>query len=135
MYNETMVTLQGYVGGDLTVRQAGGATVANFRLACTPRRRAKDGDGWVDGPTQWYSVSAWRWLAEHCAESLHRGDAVLVHGRLDHRTYVNKSGVEVLDLCVEATVVGHDLSRGTSSFQRAQAPAAAPAPQAEASAA
>lgn len=132
MHNETYVTLQGNVGGAVTVRQAGGATVANFRLACTPRRRDKDGV-WSDGPTQWYSVSAWRWLAEHCAESLQRGDAVLVHGRLDMRTYINKAGVETLDVTVEASSVGHDLNRGTARFTRAQpsgqlAPPAPPVP-------
>ncbi len=127
MFNETTVTLQGRVGGDVVLRQAGGSAVANFRVACTPRRRSKDGD-WVDGPTQWWSVTAWRSLAEHCAASLHRGDAVVVHGRVDMRTYVNKAGVETLDVQVEAATVGHDLTRGTSSFTRHQ-PAAPPATQ------
>ena len=68
--------------------------------------------------TQWYSVSAWRALGEHCAASLRRGDAVVVHGRLLHSTYVGKSGVEVLDLQIEAITVGHDLTRGSSTFQR-----------------
>lgn len=121
MFNETTVTLQGRVGGDVVLRQAAGSPVANFRVACTPRRRTKEG-GWVDGPTQWWSVTAWRWLAEHCAASLHRGDAVVVHGRVDMRTYVNKAGVETLDVQVEAVTVGHDLTRGTSSFTRSQPP-------------
>lgn len=134
MFNETTVTLQGRVGGDVVLRQAGGSAVANFRVACTPRRRTKEG-GWADGPTQWYSVTAWRWLAEHCAASLHRGDAVVVHGRVDMRTYVNKAGVETLDVQVEAATVGHDLSRGTSSFTRAQPPAETAAARQEAPAA
>ncbi len=118
MYNETTVTLQGRGGGDVGLRQAGGAAVATFRVACTPRRRDRDSGEWADGPTQWYSVTAWRWLAEHCAQSLHRGDAVVVHGKVDMRTYVNKAGVETLDVQVEAVTVGHDLCRGTSTFHR-----------------
>jgi single-strand DNA-binding protein len=120
MYNETIVTLQGRVGTDVVLRQAAGATVANFRLACTPRRLNRQTGEWGDGPTQWYSVSTWRTLAEHCAASLHRGDAVIVHGRLDMRSYVNKSGVETLDISVDASSVGHDLTWGTSSYSRVQ---------------
>ena len=71
--NETMVTLQGWLGSDVTVRQAGEATVASFRVACTPRRYQKKTDEWVDADTQWYSVSAWRGLAENCERSLRRG--------------------------------------------------------------
>ena len=124
MYNETTVTLQGRIGGDVVLRDAGGTPVANFRVACTPRRRDRASGEWSDGPTQWWSVTAWRWLAEHCASSLHRGDAVVVHGRVDMRTYVNKAGVETLDVQVEAVTVGHDLCHGTSTFHR---PAPAPA--------
>jgi single-strand DNA-binding protein len=131
MYNETMVTLQGRVGGDVVVRQAGGSAVANFRVACTPRRRDRDTGAWIDGPTQWYSVTAWRWLAEHCAASLNRGDAVLIHGKVDMRTYTNKAGIEILDVQVEASSVGHDLNRGTSSFTRSQPAQVQPAQPAQ----
>lgn len=118
MLNETIVTLQGWVGGDVALRQAGDAVVANFRVACTPRRYHRNRDEWVDGATQWYTVNAWRALGEHCDRSLKRGDPVVVHGRLTARTYVNKAGVEVTAFEVEALLVGHDLSRGVSSFTR-----------------
>lgn len=127
MYNETIVTLQGRVGTDVVLRQAGGAAVANFRMAVTPRRFDRQRNEWGDGPTQWYSVSAWRALAEHCAASLHRGDAVIVHGKVDMRTYVNKAGVETLDVTVDAASVGHDLTWGTSAFTRVQRAASPPA--------
>lgn len=127
MYNETIMTIQGRVATDPQVRQAGTSTVANFRVACTPRRHNRSDGTWSDGPTQWYSVSAWRLLGEHCARSLHRGDAVIVQGRLDAQTYVNKNNVEVLDLCIDATSVGHDLSWGTTTFTRYQSPQSEPA--------
>ena len=118
MSNETMVTLQGNVGGDVVLRQAGDQPVANFRIACTPRRFQRRTGEWVDGETQWYSVSAWRHLGEHCSRSLRRGDPVVVQGRLSQRTYINKSGVEVTSLEVEALIVGHDLGKGVSMFTR-----------------
>lgn len=118
MINETIVTLSGNVGGPVNLRQAGDSVVANLRVACTPRRLQRATGQWVDGDTQWYSVSAWRHLGEHCARSLNSGDPVIVHGRLSTRTYVNKDGVEVTTLEVDALLVGHDLGRGISAFTR-----------------
>jgi len=118
MSNETMVTLQGNVGGDVTLRQAGEQVVANFRIACTPRRYQRKSEEWVDGETQWYTVNAWRALGEHCSRSLRRGDPVVVQGRLSQRSYINKNNVEVTALEVEALLVGHDLSKGVSVFTR-----------------
>ena len=120
--NETMVTLQGNLGNDVTVRQAGDARVATFRVACTPRRYQKKTDEWVDGDTQWYTVNAWRGLADTCEQSLRRGDPVFVHGRLNAQVWSNSAGIEVTSLEVDAIVVGHDLGRGTSAFTRTTRP-------------
>jgi single-strand DNA-binding protein len=120
--NETLVTLQGWLGTDVTLRQAGETPVASFRVACTPRRYQKKTDEWVDGATQWFSVNAWRALAEHCEQSLHRGDPVVVHGRLNAQVWSNSAGMEVTSYDVEAVVVGHDLNRGTSTFLRPPRP-------------
>jgi single-strand DNA-binding protein len=120
--NETLVTLQGWLGTDVTLRQAGETPVARFRVACTPRRYQKKTDEWVDGATQWFSVNAWRALAEHCEQSLHRGDPVVVHGRLNAQVWSNSAGMEVTSYDVEAVVVGHDLNRGTSTFLRPPRP-------------
>lgn len=119
--NESVITFQGWLGGDVTLRLAGSSPVANFRVASTPRRFRRSTNEWVDGPTQWYTVNAWRGLGEHCADSLRRGDPVVVHGRLTTPTYVNKNDVEVTSLEVEAIFVGHDLNRGRTSFTRAGA--------------
>ncbi|MBZ5733003.1 single-stranded DNA-binding protein [Nocardioides sp. TRM66260-LWL] len=134
--SETVVTLQGWLGSDVTVRQAGEAQVATFRLASQPRRWSRRTETWVDGETQWYSVSAWRSLGEHAAASLRRGDPVVLHGRLSTRIWVNNAGEEVTSVEVEALLLGHDLARGTSVFTRAtRAEAPAPSGDAEPSAA
>ena len=116
--NESLITLQGRVGSDVSLRRAGDAEVASFRLACTPRRYQRKTDSWVDADTQWFTVSAWRGLAENCDRSLRRGDAVVVHGRLNAQTWVNKAGVEVTTFEIDAVFVGHDLTKGTSVFTR-----------------
>lgn len=115
---DTFVTLHGWLGGDVQVRQAGDAQVASFRLACTPRRYSRRTEAWSNGPTQWYSVNAWRVLGENCRDSLRRGDPVVVHGRLEAQVWVNNAGVEVTSFVVEATSVGHDLNRGVSAFTK-----------------
>lgn len=116
--NETFVTLAGWLGSDVTLRRAGGVPVASFRVASTPRRYQKRTDSWEDGETQWFSVNTWRVLAEHCDESLRRGDPVVVHGKLSARAWTSKAGLEVTSFEVEAVFVGHDLNRGTSAFTR-----------------
>jgi single-strand DNA-binding protein len=117
---DTMVTVQGWLGNEPQLRQAGSVSVANFRVGSTPRRFNRAREEWVDGPTQWYGVSAWRTLGEHCKRSLHVGDPVVVHGRLSQRSY-DRDGVEVTVLEIEAYAVGHDLTRGVSSFIKAGA--------------
>ena len=132
---ESMVTFQGWLGADVKTRAAGGAVVASFRVASTPRRYNRTTQEWSDGPTQWYSVNAWRSLGEHCAASLRRGDPVVVHGRLNQSTWINSEGVEVTSLEVDASFVGHDLNRGRTVFTRERRtepqPATVSAPVAE----
>ncbi|GAA4680020.1 single-stranded DNA-binding protein [Nocardioides nanhaiensis] len=127
MAHDTMITVQGYVGSDVRLVQAGGHPVANLRVATTPRRRVRSTGEWVDGETQWFDVSAWRGLAEHVAESVHRGDPVLVHGRLSVRRFTRQDGTEGIAQEIEALVLGHDLTWGVSRFTKAVRPQAAPA--------
>lgn len=123
--NETYVTLVGWLGGNVNLRDAQGVSVASFRVASTPRRFQRKSESWVDGDTQWYSVNTWRVLAENCAESLRRGDPVVVHGKLSAHTWTNAQGMDVTSFEVEAAFVGHDLNRGTSAFTRRLASGAA----------
>jgi len=118
--NETLLTLQGYVGSPVKLRPAGDVMVASFRLGCTPRRYQRATDSWFDEETQWFTVNAWRGLADNCEASLRVGDAVVVHGRMSLKTWADTNGVEQQTLEVQATSVGHDLNRGTSRFTKPQ---------------
>ena len=64
--NETYVTLRGWLGGEVRHRLAGETPVAEFRLGVTPRYFDKQRSDWVDADTQWFTVKAWRQLADHC---------------------------------------------------------------------
>jgi single-strand DNA-binding protein len=124
--NDTLVTLQGNLGGPVKLRAAGDSVVASFRLGCTPRRYQRGSGTWSDDETQWFTISAWRTLADNCAASLRTGDAVIVTGRMSLNTWVNADGVEQQTWEVTATAVGHDLNRGTSRFVRPARPEAPP---------
>lgn len=115
---EAIVTIQGWVGGEPQTYAAGEGSVTRFRVAHTPRRFHRATGEWQDGQTQWFTVSAWRQLGVHCQRSLHKGDPVIVHGRISHRTYTNRDGLEASSLDLEAFTVGHDLGLGISVYSR-----------------
>jgi single-strand DNA-binding protein len=107
---EAQVHITGYAGTEVESR--GNGTVSAFRLACTPRIKTKS--GWSDGNTTWIEVACFRTLAQHVAQSVRKGDPVLVVGKL--RTNVwEKDGQTHERLVLEADMVGHDLNRGTST--------------------
>lgn len=113
---DTQITLAGWVGGEVTLREVGAdRQVASFRMACTPTR-FRDGE-WVKGTTTWHTVKAWNRLARHVAASLHSGDPVVVHGRLVADVW-EREGKPQTSWQVVATSVGHDLSHGTTTFTK-----------------
>jgi len=122
--NETLVTVQGYVGTDPEERIARDAVVATFRVATTPRRFNKQMNTWADGQTSWYTVNAWRGLGAHCLTSVHKSEPVIVHGKLVAQVWQDDSGKDHQTMVIEAITVGHDLSKGTAAFLKAS-PAAA----------
>lgn len=114
---EALVTISGHVGSDVDFRLIKEIYPrANFRLACTPRSW-RNGD-WVSDETTWLSVTCGRVLAEHVRVALSKGDPVVVVGRLRTSRWRDEAGVTRERISIEATTVGHDLSRGTSTFHK-----------------
>ena len=113
---EAYVHMTGYVGGDVEFRNNTVAT-ASFRLGCTPRLRR--GGDWTDGETTWLTITCFRSLAEHAASSVRKGDPVIVIGRLRTQVWV-KDGVQQERTVLEALTIGHDLTKGTSAFNRSE---------------
>ena len=113
---QSTVTLVGNVASDVSLRQTSGGPVAGFRLAATNGYTDRRTQQWVERTT-YLSISAWRALGEHVAASIHKGQPVVVVGRLRQREY-EKDGHMVQVVDVDADLVGHDLSRGTAQFVR-----------------
>jgi len=122
------VTLTGVVATKPeNVRTSTGLTVTNFRLASSQRRFDRATATWVDGDTNWYTVNAYRWMANNVANSLQVGNHVVLTGRLRVRNWTSgdKRGTAIE---VDVDSIGHDLAFGVSHFTRLKA--AAPAGEA-----
>ena len=118
----TQIAVRGLIA--TTPRQVvteSGLTVVSFRLASSFRRFDVENQAWVSSDTNWYTVSGFRKLAENSANSLSKGDRVLVSGKLKIRDWDNgeRSGTSVE---IEADAIGHDLTFGTTSFERTGQP-------------
>ncbi len=112
------ITLTGVVATEpraITTQE--GLAVTSFRLASTQRRFDRAKERWVDGDTNWYTITSFRHLATNAAVSVRKGERVVVTGRLRIRDW--ESGQRAgTNIDVEADALGHDLSWGTAAFSR-----------------
>lgn len=94
-----------------------GLPITSFRLASSQRRFDRNQNKWIDGETNWYTVTSFRTLAINASASLSKGDRVTVTGILNVREWDSgdNSGTMVE---IEADSIGHDLAWGTSTFTR-----------------
>jgi len=91
--NETTCTLTGNLTADPELRfTPSGAAVANFTVAATPRTFDKTTNQWRDGEALFLRCTLWGQPAENLAESLRRGDRVIVTGRLRQRSFETREG-------------------------------------------
>ncbi|KQW03536.1 hypothetical protein ASC66_17515 [Leifsonia sp. Root4] len=114
-----IITVLGVIGTDPEAKTTpSGVPLIKFRMASTQRKFDKNSNSWVDGSTNWYTVTAFRGLAANAIQTLHKGDPVIVTGRLHLRAWDTgeRQGTSV-DL--EADVIGLDLQWGTASYTRA----------------
>jgi single-strand DNA-binding protein len=117
MYDTTVTIVGNVVDAPDRRTLESGTTVATFRVASTARRFDKASGRWVDGDSLFLRVTCWRQLADNVKRSLLKGDPVMVTGRLFTRSY-EVNGQRRSSFELEASAVGHDLTRGTTSFHR-----------------
>ncbi|MGW0933150.1 single-stranded DNA-binding protein [Streptomyces sp. NPDC002644] len=114
MAGETVITVTGNLVDDPELRfTQSGASVANFRVASTPRTFDRQANEWKDGESLFLTCSAWRGLAENVAASLQRGMRVIVQGRLKQRQY-EKDGERRSVYELDVDEVGPSLLRATA---------------------
>ncbi len=102
MYNK--VILIGNLGADPEIRTLeSGAKVAKFRIATNENYRDKSGD-WQT-ITEWHNIVAWRSLAERVERDLRKGLLVFIEGKISHRKYTDKDGIERYQTDINAFVI------------------------------
>jgi single-strand DNA-binding protein len=94
-----------------------GAAVVKFRVAVNRRYKDQAGE-WKDGETSYFTVNAWRQLAENVAESLTRGANVIVVGRLQQRSWETQEGDKRTVVEIEADEVGPSLRWATAKVEK-----------------
>ena len=97
-----------------------GLPITSFRLASTQRRYDRGAQKWIDGETNWYTITAFRQLAINVVGSVNKGQRVVVSGKLRVRDWESgdRAGTTVE---IDADALGHDLAWGTSVFTRSVA--------------
>lgn len=121
MANEPLITIVGRLGADPELRfTPSGAAVVNFPLVNTPRSKNQANE-WVDGEPTWFTCDAWREMAENIAESLSKGDNVIVTGYLTTETYERRDGSgKGSKLCLKVAEIGPSLRWATAKVNRRQ---------------
>jgi single-strand DNA-binding protein len=109
-YQYTIIV--GNVGRDPELRYTqSGVAVCDFSVAVSRRWNDK-ASGQAREETTWFKVSAWRALAETCAQYLAKGRQVMVTGRVSADAYMGQDGQPRASLELTALDVQFLGSRG-----------------------
>src|SRR3954451_24797485 len=101
------ITIIGTLTGDPELRfTTTGIEVCNFTVAANDRRLNRDTGQWEDGDATFLRCTLWRQAGENVAESLRRGNRVVVVGVLRQRSYETKEGEMRTTFELDATEAG-----------------------------
>jgi len=94
-----------------------GLDICSFRLASGYKRFDRTKMDWVEGETNWFTITSFGTLAVNVASSISKGDRVVLSGTIRVRDWDNgtTAGTSVE---IEADTIGHDLVWGQSTFTR-----------------
>lgn len=97
----------------------GGKAVVNLNLAFNERIKDRDTGEWKDGSTIFVNGSAWGQFAENIAESLSKGDEVIVSGKLGTDTYDKRDGTgQGFSVTLAIYAIGPNLKNATAKATR-----------------
>ena len=120
MAGETIIAVVGNLTADPEVRTtSAGAQVASFTIASTPRSWNRSTNQFEDGQALFMRCSAWRDMAEHCAQSLSKGMRVIAQGRLRQRSYQANDGSQRTVVELQVDEIGPSLRHATAQVAKA----------------
>ena len=131
MAGETIIAVVGNLTADPEIRTTGsGAAVASFTIASTPRTWNRNTNQFEDGQALFMRCSAWRDMAEHCAQSLAKGMRVIAQGRLTQHSWEDEQHQRRTSMELQVDEIGPSLRYATAQRGTAGAygnPASMPA--------
>lgn len=115
------VTIIGNVTRDPELRfTPNGQATASFGLAVNRRWQNRQTQEWEE-ETSFFDVQCWRELAENVAESIPRGARVIVHGRLEQRSWEDKdTGQKRSKVEINAEEVAPSLRWATAAISKTE---------------
>lgn len=90
MANPT-ITIVGRVGSD---PETVGSNGLRFRVATNDRVKNDTTGAWEDKNTSWWTVKAWRTLAEQSKSVIRKGMEVTIVGKIYEESWTDKEGVK-----------------------------------------
>jgi single-strand DNA-binding protein len=116
----TTITAEGNLTADPEIRitRTTGQSVCSLRLAVSDRRKTIDGE-YADTVALFYEVTVWGALAEHVADSVSKGDRLLVHGTSWDEEWTDRDGGRHVKHVLAASSVGASLRYATARLIRA----------------
>ena len=115
---ELKVNIEGNLTADPELRfTPAGKAVANFTVV-TSKNYKDANDTWQEKDTSFWRCTVWDIQAENVAETLQKGDTVIVHGSMAQRSYETREGEKRTVVEVLASTVGPSLKRCSAKLNR-----------------
>ncbi len=112
------ITILGNITRDPELRfTPSGTAVVSFGIAVNRNIQNRDSGEWQTD-VDFFNVTAWYKLAENCAESLSKGDRVLVSGRLSQDNWEDKTGQKRSAVKIIANVIGPSLEFASCKLEK-----------------
>ncbi len=125
MIGATNVTVVGNLTADPDLRfTPAGTPVATVTVASTARSYDRESGKWRDSDTLFIRAIVWREAAQQAADSLRRGDRVVVVGHLKQRTFEDRDGNKRTVMEVEAEEIAASLRYAKVAITKVGIPAA-----------
>lgn len=114
---DNTVTIIGNVTRDPELRYLNsGTALASFGVAWNNRYKDRNGEQVED--TSFFDVTCWRDLADNVAESISKGDRVIIYGKLEQRSWENQEGEKRSKVEIVADEVAPSLRWATAQVSK-----------------
>lgn len=121
MANESHVTIVGNITDDPELRfTSSGNAIATLTVATTPRIYDSQKNEWRDGDASFMRCNIWREQGENVAESLQRGNRVVVTGRLKQSNWETKEGEKRSRIEIDVDEIGASMKFASVTIHRAE---------------